>query len=200
MKWIGLTGGIASGKTTVANGLRSRGFDVVDADQLARLAVERGSPGLEKVAKAFGQKILDSKGDLDRAKLGSLIFSNPDQRLTLESIVHPEVRRLSLIEKKRLESEGKKFAFYDVPLLYEKNMEKMFDAVVVVASSEDLQKSRLAARNQLSEKEVQARLASQMPLKIKIPKADFIIANEGSLNDLDRNIDLVLKAIANKFE
>ncbi|HEX4924996.1 MAG TPA: dephospho-CoA kinase [Bdellovibrionales bacterium] len=200
MKWIGLTGGIASGKTTVANGLRSRGFAVVDADELAKRAVEKGSPGLAKIAQVFGPDILLADGGLDRAKLGGLIFARPDLRLELERIVHPEVRRLSALEKDRLEQEGRAIAFYDVPLLFEKQMEPAFDAVVLVFASESLQRARLAARNRLSDAEVTARLASQLPLSAKRAKAHFVVENDGSLADLEREVDLLVKNLRSRFK
>ncbi|MEQ1875022.1 MAG: dephospho-CoA kinase [Bdellovibrionia bacterium] len=199
MKWIGLTGGIASGKTTVADRLKSRGFHVVDADQLARIAVNPGSPALREIARVFGPDVISKDGSLDRAKMGSRIFQDPDLRLKLEAIIHPEVRRLSLEERKRLEAAGHKLAFYDVPLLYEKQMQKMFDSVVVVATSLVNQKARLSARNGLSGAEVEARLASQWPLGKKIPLADFVIQNDGNLSDLERAIESFLAALKLKF-
>lgn len=200
MKWIGLTGGIASGKTTVANGLRSRGFAVVDADELARRAVEKGSPGLARVAQVFGPDLLLADGSLDRARLGRLVFAQPNLRLELEKIVHPEVRRLSALERNRLEREGRAIAFYDVPLLFEKQMESMFDAVVVVFVSETLQRSRLVARNGLSDAEVLARLASQMPLTEKRARANFVIENNGSLADLENALDGLLARLRLQFK
>jgi dephospho-CoA kinase len=196
LKWIGLTGGIASGKTTVANGLRSRGYAVVDADDLARRAVEPGSQGLKQVVQAFGRDVLRADGSLDRPKLGQLIFSHPDLRQKLEAIIHPEVRRLSALERTRLEREGKAIAFYDVPLLFEKKMEAMFDAVIVVSTSEALQKKWLASRNKLTAAEVEARMSAQLPLRDKAGKAHYVIKNEGTLKELDSEIERVLAELS----
>ncbi|MBK7843678.1 MAG: dephospho-CoA kinase [Bdellovibrionales bacterium] len=136
MKWIGLTGGIASGKSTVAQILREMGHSVVDADALARLVVAKNGPAYREVISVFGPDFFDSSGDLDRKKLGQAVFADKKKRVQLEQIIHPKVKSLAFLEKSRLEMEGKSIAFYDVPLLYEKNLESEFDAVLLIYAPE----------------------------------------------------------------
>src|SRR5688572_21949397 len=131
MKWIGLTGGIGSGKSTVAKALRSKAFTVIDADEMARRAVEPKSQGLDEIVQAFGQKILKPDGSLDRKSLGMMVFSDPSQLEKLEKIIHPHIQALVKAERARLSGKGG-LLFYDIPLLYEKSMESQFDSVVVV--------------------------------------------------------------------
>lgn len=200
MKWIGLTGGIASGKSSVASRLKARGYAVVDADELARRAVAAGTPGLQKITRVFGPDVIGKDGELDRVAVGRLIFANPDLRRALEEIIHPEVRRLSLEEKNKIAAKGALIAFYDVPLLFEKKMEKSFDSIVVVASSEELQRTRLGLRNKLSKEEIENRLVAQLPIAQKIPLAEFVIRNDGSLEDLDHNVENFLIQLKKKFK
>jgi dephospho-CoA kinase len=193
LKWIGLTGGIASGKSTVANGLRSRGYKVLDADELARRVVAPGSIGLKKIVQVFGPELLTKTGELDRAKLGALIFANPLERQKIEQITHPLVRELSLKERQRLESEGHQSAFYDVPLLFEKNLDATFDFVLLVVSDEKNQRLRMAKRNGFNPVEIDQRLRAQLKLKDKIPRAQYVIINDGTLAELETAIDRFIK-------
>lgn len=195
MKWIGLTGGMGSGKSTVAQLLRERGCAVVDADVLARKALEKDSPGLKLVVKEFGPKIQTKGGELDRKVMADLVFGSRENLLKLEKIVHPIVRDLANQERKKLEEKSENWAFYDVPLLFEKKMEDMFDFVVVVSSNSENQMQRLKKRNSWSETEISQRLAQQIPLAEKIKNADFLIHNDGSVADLKPQIDELLKSL-----
>jgi len=188
MKWIGLTGGIATGKSTVAQVLRAQGCSVIDADQLARQAVAKGSEGFQRVVRVFGSEVLNSKGDLDRNRLGKAVFSDPKLRDELEKIIHPLVRQLALAEKSRLKSKGLDQAFYDVPLLFEKNLEALFDQVLLVYAPEETQIERMKTRDGFSEKEARKRLAAQVPIEEKKKRAGTVIENTGTLEDLERNI------------
>lgn len=184
MKWIGLTGGIATGKSSVAQVLREMGYPVVDADELAREVVKPGSLGLEKVVLAFGRGILDEKGHLSRPTLGQIIFKDPVAREKLEQILHPLIQEMRAKLRSELERESIDLAFYDVPLLFEKNMHDEFDATVLVYAKPSIQKQRLAERNKFSDKEIELRLASQLPIDEKVKRANYIIFNEATLKDL----------------
>lgn len=195
MKWIGLTGGIATGKSTVASLLRSMNYPVVDADELARQVVIPGSSGLKSVVDQFGAEVLQPDGTLDRKKLGDKVFGNKNLILKLEGILHPLIRDLAAKRKNELETGGHHLAFYDVPLLFEKKMQSLFDKTVVVACSPEIQESRLRARNNLSDKEINARLSSQLSIDEKVKGADFVIWNNGSVADLELEVDRVLKQL-----
>lgn len=188
MKWIGLTGGIATGKSTVSQVLRDLDYEVVDADLLARKAVEPGSQGLHEVVRIFGPSVLRADGLLNRSQLGRLIFSDEKKRDQLEMIIHPKVRQLAQQERSRLELEGHELAFYDVPLLFEKKMENIFDGIVLVYCPVDIQLERLIKREGCTEKEAYQRLASQLPIEQKLTKAQWVISNIGSLAQLRQEV------------
>jgi dephospho-CoA kinase len=195
MKWIGLTGGIATGKSTVSRALSLRGIPVVDADVLAREAVRAGSAGFQQVVQAFGPNAVGLNGELDRQFLGAAVFSDPDKRRLLESIIHPRVRALMLTRKAELERQGAPLAFYDVPLLFEKNLAAEFDATVVVACDRPTQLARAMSRDNLSREEAERRLAAQMPIEEKVARADFVIDNNAGLDELEAAITAFLRQL-----
>ena len=178
---IGLTGGIASGKSTVSRLLKELGYVIVDADMAARTVVEPGSPALSQIVEAFGESVLLPDGSLDRSQLGDLIFNNEDQRKKLNSIVHPAVRQFMMAEKDAAIEAGKQTVIMDIPLLYESDLTWMVDKVIVVYTDETTQLDRLMARNNLSEPAAKARIASQIPLAAKAEKADAVINNNGTI-------------------
>ncbi|MDJ1088106.1 dephospho-CoA kinase [Macrococcoides caseolyticum] len=191
MTVIGLTGGIASGKSTVANYLKENGFAVIDADIAARQAVEKGTEGLRKVAETF-PGVLNEDGTLNRKALGTIIFNDKAQRDSLNEIVHPIVRRLMDEEKAAALSEGK-VVVMDIPLLYENELEHTVDEVWVVYVSYDIQKMRLMKRNELSESEADARINSQMSMDEKRDKADIVIDNCHDLDSLYKRLEALIK-------
>lgn len=191
MTVIGLTGGIASGKSTVANYLKENGFAVIDADIAARQAVEKGTEGLRKVAETF-PGVLNEDGTLNRKALGTIIFNDKAQRDSLNEIVHPIVRRLMDEEKAAALSEGK-VVVMDIPLLYENELEHTVDEVWVVYVSYDIQKMRLMKRNELSESEADARINSQMSMDEKRDKADIVIDNCHDLDSLYKHLETLIK-------
>jgi dephospho-CoA kinase len=192
MLWVGLTGGIGSGKSTVSRLLRERGYTVVDADVLAREVAQAGTPAHSEIEAAFGRDVITDSGELDRKKLGAIVFADPTKRDLLEKIIHPRVRLLALEKRKALEAEGRSIAFYDVPLLFEKNMQDLFDEIVVVHCAPDLQLKRLMARDGSTKEAAEARIKAQMPLKDKVTLADVAIANDGDLAGLEREVDRAL--------
>lgn len=195
MKWIGLTGGIASGKSTVAKILRDLGLPVVDADSLARSVVAPGAKGLIKIAQTFGPEFILPDGSLDRAKMGQLIFSEAPRRLELEGLLHPLIQELKNAERLRLENAGCELAFYDIPLLFEKNLAHDFDKTILVYCSEAEQLHRLVERDGLSEAEARRRIASQLPIDSKVKMADYVIFNNGGQSELKANTMSVLNEL-----
>jgi dephospho-CoA kinase len=181
MRLIGITGGIATGKSTFSAALRALGAPVVDADQLARAAVAPGSPGLAAVAAAFGPDVLGPQGELDRKRMAAHVFADPAARARLEAIVHPAVRALFEAERARLEATGHPAAFYDVPLLFEARREGDVDLTVVVWAPRAVQLARLEQRDGLSRTEAEARLAAQLPIDEKAARADVVVENRGDV-------------------
>lgn len=195
MFWIGLTGGIASGKSTVSGFLKKSGIPVVDADELARRAVEKGSEALEKIRSHFGAEVLGPDGSLDRGRLGAIVFGDRERLRELESLIHPEVRRMASEARDRLGAAGYDLAVYDVPLLFEKNMRDQFDRVVVVGCSRETQISRLMKRNGLDRSGAEARVASQLDLDVKIKGATDVIWNEGTLPELELQVENLVQKL-----
>jgi dephospho-CoA kinase len=195
MKWIGLTGGIATGKSSVAKILREMGYPVIDADILAREVVRPGTPGLKAVVQYFGRDILDAKGELNRPMLGQIIFADEIKREKLEAILHPLIQELRNKEKLEVERNGSTLAFYDVPLLFEKKMANEFDATVLVYANSKIQRARLAERNGYGEAEIEKRLLSQWPIEEKMKMANYVIFNESTPAELRRNVKAVIDDI-----
>lgn len=181
---VGLTGNIASGKSTVAEVWSGLGASVVDADVLAREAVAPGTPALRAIARSFGPEVLDESGRLDRAGLRRLVFDDPAARRRLEEIVHPAVARLRDEREAALEADGVRIVVHDIPLLFEVGLESEFDRVVLVDAPAELRFRRLVENRDLPEPEARAMVDAQMPAERKRGKADLIIENGGSLEEL----------------
>ena len=192
MRLLGLTGGIATGKSTFAEALRARGVPVVDADALARAAVAPGAPALAEIARTFGPGVLSPDGGLDRKKMAAIVFSDPDARRRLEAITHPAVRRAMADETARLAAAGHDLAFYDTPLLFEVGLDAAVDAVVVVWAPPAVQRVRLASRDGLGTAEADARLAAQLPVDEKAARADFVVENVGARDELGPKAERLL--------
>ena len=195
MRVFGLTGGIASGKTTVARRFESLGIPVVYADVLARQAVAPGSEGLAEVAAAFGADVVAPDGSLDRKALAARTFGDPAAVKRLNAIVHPRVAALAMGSFAELAGAGHEIVCYEVPLLVESGLTEMFRPIVVVAAPEAVQIARAAERDGLSEAEARARIAAQLPLADKVAVADFVIDNTGSLDALIARTDEVAAAV-----
>ncbi|MCA9778783.1 MAG: dephospho-CoA kinase [Candidatus Eremiobacteraeota bacterium] len=180
---IGLTGGIGCGKSAVGRALEELGLKRLDTDLVAREVVDLGTPGLQAVVEMFGMGVLTREGELDRRALAAVVFQDPGQRKQLERLLHPLIweRVEKFIEGCRAAGNH---AVVEVPLLFENGREASFDTVWVVATSPELQRVRLAERNGWSPSEVEARVASQMPLSEKIDRAGIVIHNEGTPEDL----------------
>lgn len=187
---VGLTGGIASGKSTVSAMLEASGIPVIDADELAREAVLPGQPAFDEVVAAFGRQVVGPDGRLDRARLGGIVFADPAARARLEAIVHPRVferERARLAEIARRQPGG--VAVVDAALLLESGNFRWMDAVVVVAAPREAQIERLVDRRGLSRADAEARVAAQWPLERKRAMADYEIDNGGSLEATRRQVE-----------
>ncbi len=189
MKLVGLTGGIASGKSSVGRLLRERGVCVVDADQLARDAVAVGTAALAGIVERFGGGVLKPDGALDRPALAALVFSDAGARTALNAIVHPEVARLAAERFAALSESGHAVCVYEVPLLFENRLEGICDVTIVVAVDERVQQARLMLRDALDVAQASARIATQMPLEQKKARATFVLDNSGSLEALTMALD-----------
>ena len=188
MLLVGLTGGIGSGKSTVARMLEKRGAVVFDADVLARQAVEPGTPGFEMVVERFRPNVLAPGGGLDREALASIVFADPAARRDLEAIVHPEVRRM-LAEGCEEYRDSDRVVVFSAPLLVEAGMHTAFDLLIVVSAPVATQIERLMRDRGMPERAVQARIDAQLPLEAKAEVADVLVDNEGTLEDLEGQVD-----------
>lgn len=195
---FGLTGGLASGKSSVAAHWRSRGLPVIDADALAREVVAPSSEALDEIVQAFGPAMLRD-GALDRRRLAAIVFSNPEALRKLESITHPRIERRRAELLAMLEEKGEPLACYEVPLLFEKGMEARLRPVVVVTVPESLQIARARARDGSSDDEARARLAAQLPLEDKVRRADYVIDNSGPPAATRAESDRVLQTICREL-
>ncbi|MES1037940.1 dephospho-CoA kinase [Peribacillus simplex] len=189
---IGITGGIASGKSSVSLYLQELGFTIVDADLASRAVVEPGEEAYHQVVKAFGEDILLTDGNIDRVKLGSIIFHDQEKRLLLNSIVHPAVRNWMLLKTEAALSSGEETVFMDIPLLFESKLTFMVDKTLLIYVDEQVQLQRLMNRNGLSETEALARINSQMPLADKKALADAVIDNNGDINETKQQVKSIL--------
>ncbi|MGN7394607.1 dephospho-CoA kinase [Peribacillus frigoritolerans] len=189
---IGITGGIASGKSTVSLYLQELGFTIVDADLASRAVVEPGEEAYHQVVKAFGEDILLTDGNIDRVKLGSIIFNDQEMRLLLNGIVHPAVRNWMRLKTEAALSSGEETVFMDIPLLFESKLTFMVDKTLLIYVDEQVQLKRLMNRNGLSETEALARINSQMPLADKKALADAVIDNNGDINETKRQVKAIL--------
>jgi dephospho-CoA kinase len=192
---FGLTGGLASGKSTVAARFSARGVPVLDADVSARRVVEPGSEGLAAVAAAFGADLVAVDGTLDRKGLGARVFGDEEARRTLEGILHPRIQALMLAWKAELESRGVPIACYEAPLLVEVGLADVLRPLVVVSAPPEEQIRRAMERDGLKEDAARARLAAQLPLEKKVEQADFVIENAGTRDELVARADEVLDAV-----
>ena len=195
MKLVGLTGGIASGKSTVAKILTELGAAIVDADMLSREVVAPGHDGWKEIVANFGGDVLQADQNLDRQKLRTLIFNNPDARKQLEAIIHPRVRALAERRIREHGEAGYAVVVYEVPLLFEGNLQEWLRPVILVASNVDIQRQRLQRRDGLDATAAQKHIDAQMSLEDKRKLADYVIENDGSLADLESQVRAVLAKI-----
>jgi dephospho-CoA kinase len=195
MRLIGLTGNIASGKSTVARLFVERGAVLIDADRLAREVVRPGTPALERIAERFGDEVLAPDGTLDRATLRGHVFSDGHELEALNAIVHPEVERLREQRIAQARAGGAPVVVCDIPLLFEKHLADRFDAIVLVDAPRPVRLERLVRDRGLHEAEAMDMIAAQMPAELKRARSDYVIDNTGTRADLARRVDEVWRAI-----
>lgn len=193
MKWLGLTGGIACGKSTVSRKLMEQAFPVIDADQIAKEVVKAGSAGLKSITREFGEEMLLEDGSLDRRKLGQKVFGNPDLLHKLEAITHPLIREETRRQRRNYEDLGTPLVIYDIPLLFETKAQDQFDKIIVVSCTREQQRERLRRRNNLSEEEIEMRIASQIPIKFKEEEADFVLYNNKDEQHLIKEVERLVQ-------
>lgn len=196
MKWVGLTGGLGTGKTTVSQMLIKRGISVIDADRVAREVVEPNGPAYPGIIQAFGSGILKADGSIDRALLARAVFGDSKKLLQLEKLIHPFVQQEVSLQKQWLKDQHHPWAVYDVPLLFEKGLKTQFDFIAVVSvTDEQTQVARLKQRNSWNDEEIQKRLKSQLPLSEKITQADYVIRNDADLSSLEKKVDTMVQML-----
>ncbi|MEZ4286937.1 MAG: dephospho-CoA kinase [Polyangiales bacterium] len=196
---IGLTGGIACGKSTVAEMFKRRGALLVDADELARLIVMPGTEGLAAIVAEFGETVLDENGSLDRKALGDRVFADEAARKKLNAITHPRIAVAGMHKIGALQNEIGPYILYEAALLVESGSYRSFFGLIVVSANEATQLSRLMARDQSSEADAKARIASQFPMSEKIAVADYVINNEGDLEQTEAQVETVHRALLSRI-
>lgn len=189
---IGLTGSIASGKSTVSQMLKELGYPVVDADLVARQVVEPQTETLLSIEKAFGPEVIREDGSMDREKVGEIIFNDPASRKKLNDIIHPAIRKEMLRQRQVHLDAGCETVVMDIPLLFESKLQHMVDKILVVSVSEQEQLRRLIERNHFTEQEARARIASQLPMSVKEAGADEVLDNNGTIEDTKRQLMRIL--------
>jgi dephospho-CoA kinase len=191
MLLVGLTGNIGSGKSTVAQMLSERGATIIDADVLARRAVEAGTPAFAKIVARWGSSILAPDGHLDRAALRRVVFADHAQLEELNQIVHPEVERLRARLIDQAKRRGDRVVVCDIPLLFERHMTDRIDRILLVDSHRAIRLERLVKERGLRETEAMEMIAAQMPAELKRARADFIVENDGTFAQLERRVNEV---------
>lgn len=189
---IGLTGSIATGKSTVSRMLKEKGYKIVDADEISRQVVKPGSTVLEEIASVLGSDLILPTGELDRDKLGALIFNDPLEREKLNKIIHPAIRQEMVRQKEFWLEKGSQTVIMDIPLLFESKLQSYVEKIIVVSVAPSIQRERLMVRNNLSLEEADARITSQLPVSEKEKGADAVINNDGTLEETERQLDAIL--------
>ncbi len=198
MKLIGLTGSIATGKSTVAKMFKDMGFYVIDADEIAHSVYKKGERAYFEIIKTFGESILGENGEINRKKLGKLVLNDKEKLSLLEKIVHPAVeqKRLGILEMIKKENPHA-FVIYDVPLLFEKNLKSMFDCVILVYVPQEVQIKRLMERDHISKNEALKKLSLQLPIDEKRKLADIVIDNSKTLAETRKQVESIAEKIKN---
>ena len=193
---IAVTGGAGSGKTYVCSRLKALGLEVIIADDMAKQAVVPGSAALQKIAGFFGEKILLSDGSINRKMLRQIITDDEAARNALESILHREISTLISKNVIRLEKEGHRMVVIEIPLLFELDLQDRFDRVIVVSASQEIRIQRLMERDHISRDSAEKLINVQMPERIKIEGADYVVRNEGSKEDLAKSVEVFFKKLS----
>lgn len=194
-KIVGLTGGIASGKSTISNFFKEQGIPVIDADRIAHKVMRAGEPAVEEIRQAFGDQVIQEDGEIDRDKLGAIVFDSDEKRDTLNRIVHGEIRKRIKEQKDQLIEENHPLIVLDIPLLFEAGYADEVDEVLLVYVDRETQIERLLARDShLTRKDAINRIQAQMPLEEKVKRADIKINNEGTIEETIQQVKKWLEA------
>ncbi|OEU68242.1 MAG: dephospho-CoA kinase [Desulfobacterales bacterium PC51MH44] len=196
---VAVTGGAGSGKTTVCKRLKELGVKVISSDALAREAVAKGSPAYKNIVNYFGEKVLISDGNINRQLLRRTIINDDVARLALERFIHPEISKLMQRKTAKAEEDGDRVVLIEVPLLFELGLEGQFDVVVVVSTDFEVRVKRLMDRDNISREEAENLLNVQMPNNDKVERAEFVLTNEGSKEQLKKSVDLFYKKFLQKY-
>ena len=189
---VGLTGSIASGKSTISNMLKEKGYPIIDADLVARLVVEPGATSLLEIEHVFGAAVMNEDGTLNRDALGKLIFNDPSKRKQLNDLMHPAIRSEMLRQRDEIFESGQKTLIMDIPLLFESRLQHFVDKILVVSVTEEMQLKRLMNRNSLSKEEATSRIQSQLPISEKEKGADAVIYNNGTIEQSKEQLERIL--------
>ena len=189
MKIVGLTGGISSGKSTVSSYFKQLKIPVIDADEVARKVVEPNSQGVKEIRKAFGNDVFEEDGSLNRQKLGELVFSDVENRQKLDELLQPLIKIMILDEIEAYRQKGEKMIVLDLPLLFEKQYEKLCEEIIVVYVPKELQLERLMKRNQYTKQEALSRIDSQLSIEEKRKRATVLFDNQGTIQQLYHQVE-----------
>ena len=200
MLWVGLTGGLATGKSSVSQLLRKKGFSVIDADRKAKEVLEKGSDAYWDVVHFFGEQVLGPDQEINRTELAKRVFNSNEDREQLEKIVHPRIQKSVASDRQYLQDQGLQIAFYDVPLLFEKRLQSQFDAIILVYAPKEKQIERAMLRNSWSQEEVLSRLNHQEDIESKKSQSRYVIDNSGPASMLEGNLNKVLNQILADFK
>jgi dephospho-CoA kinase len=192
---IGLTGNIASGKSEVARMLADRGATVIDADILSREAVEPGTQALKDIVKRWGKEVLGDDGSLDRAALRQIVFADQSELDALNRIVHPGVTRLRDREIAKARERGDQLVVCVIPLLFERNLVEEFDVIILVDAPRPIRLERLVSTRELDHTDAMNMIVAQMPAELKRARADYVIENVGTIEDLERDVDALWSSL-----
>ena len=190
---IGLTGSIATGKSTVAKMLKEYNLPIVDADVVARQVVEPGTDTLKQIAQLFGQDVIKEDGTMDREKVGAIIFHQPDKRQQYNGVIHPAIRTEMLRQRDEYIAKGEPHVIMDIPLLFESKLQHFVEKILVVSVTEEIQLQRLIERNGFTEEEARARISTQLPISVKIEGADAVVYNDGTIEQTKQQLNIILK-------
>lgn len=192
---VGLTGGIASGKSTVANMLADLGARIIDADVIARKIVEPGEPAWKDIRETFGEEVFHDDDTLNREALGEVVFGDPEARKKLETITHPRIGQRMMERAQQIRSEGHDWVIYDAALIVENGIHEWLDSLIVVAADRDVQVKRVIERDKMSRDQAVQRLDAQMPLEEKVAVADYVIDNNGTLGQTREQVEQIYQQI-----
>ncbi|MBT8452263.1 MAG: dephospho-CoA kinase [Deltaproteobacteria bacterium] len=196
---VGLTGGIACGKSTVADMFADLGIPVVDADDLAREVVEPGQPGLQMIVDEFGKVVLDESGGLDREKVGEMVFNDEEARKALNAIMHPLIGAAGAKHMMAHQDSPAPYLLYEAALLVETRAYEAFSALIVVSAEESIQRLRLIARDGFTAMEANARIESQLPVEQKAAVADYVVTNNGDLDSTRKQVATIHEQLVTRF-